>query len=62
MVEEFWESNRVPDGWEEVKCPMLFKKGDAPDPGNHRSITLIKISQEIVLIAIGSRLQARIPN
>ena len=58
MVEEFWESHRVPAGWEEMKCTMLFKKGDAADPGNYRSIVLIKISQKIVLIIIGSRLES----
>jgi hypothetical protein len=60
MVEEFWESHRVPAGWEEMKCSMLFKKGDASDPGNYRSIMLIKISQKIVLIIIGSRLESLI--
>ena len=56
MVEEFWETQRVPAGWEEMKCSVLFKKGDAADPGNYRSIMLIKITQKIVLIIIGSRL------
>jgi hypothetical protein len=57
MVEEFWVSQRVPSGWEEMKCTMLFKKGDATDPGNYRSIMLIK---KIVLIIIGSRLESLI--
>ena len=43
-----------------MKCPMLFKKGDAADPGNYRSIMLIKITQKIVLIIIGSRLESLI--
>ena len=60
MVEEFWVSQRVPSGWEEMKCSMLFKKGDAADPGNYRSIMLIKITQKIVLIIIGSRLESLI--
>jgi len=60
MVEEFWVTQRVPAGWEEMKCSMLFKKGDAADPGNYRSIMLIKVTQKIVLIIIGSRLEALI--
>ena len=36
---------------------MLFKKGDAADPGNDRSMMLVKITQKIVLIIVGSRLE-----
>jgi hypothetical protein len=60
MVEEFWETQRVPEGWEEMLCSMLFKKGDASDPGNYRSIMLIKITQKVVLIIIGMRLETMI--
>ena len=37
---------------------MLFKKGDATKPGNYPSIMLIKVTQKLVLIIIGNRLEA----
>ena len=62
MVEEFWETQRVPEGLEEeeVLCSTLFKKGDATDPGNYRSIMLIKITQKVVLTIIGVWLETMI--
>jgi hypothetical protein len=60
MVEEFWEAQRVPERLEEMLCSMLFKKGGASDPGNYRSIMLIKITQKVVLIIIGMRLEIMI--
>jgi hypothetical protein len=52
VVEAFWVTQRVPVGWGEVLCLVLFKKGDATDPGNHRSMALVKITQKAVLIII----------
>jgi hypothetical protein len=60
MVVGFWETQRLPAGWEDMLCTMLFKKGDATKPGNYRSIMLIKVTQKLVLIIIGNRLEALI--
>jgi hypothetical protein len=60
MVVEFWETQRLPAGWEDVLCTMLFKKGDATKPGNYRPMMLIKVAQKLVLIIIGNRLETLI--
>jgi hypothetical protein len=58
VVEGFWVTQRVPVGWEKMLCSMLFKKGDATDPGNYRSMVLVKITQKAVLVIIGIRLES----
>jgi hypothetical protein len=60
MVVEFWETQRLPAGWEGMLCTMLFKMGDATKPGNYRSIMLTKVTQKPILIIIGNRLEVLI--
>ena len=57
LVCEFWTSHRVPAGWDEMLCTLLFKKGDARLAGNYRSIMVMKMSEKIVLIIMGMRLE-----
>ena len=55
-VEEFWEDLRVPATWETCDTVLLFKKGDASQPENFRTIVKLVVQEKLVLTIIGERL------
>jgi len=55
-VEECWESLRVPATWEICDTVLLFKKGDASQPGNYRTIMKLVVQEKLLLTIIGERL------
>ena len=55
-VEEFWEDLRVPATWEICDAVLLFKKGDASQPENYRTIMKLVVQEKLVLTIIGERL------
>jgi hypothetical protein len=59
-VVDFWEDLRVPKTWETCDTNLLFKKGDASNPGNHRTILELVVQEKLVLTVIGDRLNKAI--
>ena len=55
-VVDFWEDLRVPKTWEICDANLLFKKGDASNPGNYRTIMKLVVQEKLVLTVIGDRL------
>jgi hypothetical protein len=48
----------VPHQWGICKTSVLFnKKGDASNPGDHRSIVMLAVTQKLALVIVGDRLQ-----
>jgi hypothetical protein len=59
-VQDWWlhgHEREVPRQWDVCKTCMLFKKGDASNPGNYRSIMVLVVTQKLALILVGDRLQ-----
>jgi hypothetical protein len=59
-TQEWWlhgHENEVPNQWGACKTSMLFKKGDASNPGNYRSIVMLTVTQKLALAIVGDRLQ-----
>jgi hypothetical protein len=59
-VQDWWlhgHEREAPRQWDACKTCTLFKKGDASNPGNCRSIMMLVVTQKLALILVGDRLQ-----
>ena len=59
-VQDWWlhgHEMEAPNQWGVCKTSMLFKKGDASNPGNYRSIMMLAVMQKLALVIVGDRLQ-----
>jgi len=56
VVAEFWETGRVPAGWDGGLLKTLPKSGDLSNPGNHRGIMLLEVMYKVVANIIKTRL------
>jgi len=56
VVGDFWESERVPAGWEDGLLKILPKSEDLSKPGNYRGIMLLEVMYKIAANIIKFRL------
>ena len=56
LVQHFWETEELPEGWETGLLSILPKKGDLSLPGNYRGIMMLetayKIAGNIILVRL----------
>ena len=56
LVQHFWETEELPEGWETGLLSILPKKGDLSLPGNYRGIMMLetayKIAGSIILVRL----------
>ena len=57
---KIWETCTWPDEWKLQEFVMLYKKGNAKDCGNYRTIALISHASKILLIIILNRMKVKV--
>jgi hypothetical protein len=51
----FWKEEEVPEEWKEKIIVPIYMKGDKPDCGNYRGISLLSTKHKILFIIMLSR-------
>ena len=56
IIVNFWETEEVPEDWENCLLKILPKKGDLSEAGNYRGIMLLEIAYKIAANILKKRL------
>ena len=56
IIVNFWETEEVPEDWENCLLKILPKKGDLSEAGNHRGIMLLEIAYKIAANILKKRM------
>ena len=60
LCTKIWETCTWPDDWKLQEFVMLYKKGNAKECGNYRTIALISHASKILLIVILNRMRRKV--
>ena len=60
LCTKIWETCTWPDDWKLQEFVMLYKKGNAKECGNYRTIALISHASKILLIIILNRMKIKV--
>ena len=60
LIQEVWDTQKVPQDWKDASMVPLYKKGDRKDCGNYRGISLLSIVSKIFSRVLLNRLNIHI--
>jgi hypothetical protein len=60
LCNRIWETGEWPKGWKNSVFIPIFKKGDAKDCGNYRTIALISHTSKILLKILHKRMESTV--